>query len=326
MTLGEQAPKMWALRRSESMALDTAFVLRGFTLVFGPLIAVVNAISNSVLRLLGLPQEHGHEASHTAEEIRSVLSLSARAGEISERQYEITENVFRVTELEVRHIVVPRLDVQYLSLEWPLEENLRIVRESGHSRLPLCERGLDSIRGFVHVKDVLDQVLTSGAQADLAALARPGLFVSETMPMPGFLIELQNKRAHCAAVVDEHGTVIGLAFREDALEEIVGPLGDEFDEQTQDFVRIRDGAYELSGRVSLPDVCNELELSLDEDDDEKADTIGGYVVARLGRLPRAGDKVDVGGYRATVLDATRRRVQRLRLEKNPGAAPSEGRG
>jgi len=326
MTLGEQAPKMWALRRSEPMALDTAFALRGFTLVFGPFIAVINAISNSVLRMLGLPQTPGHEASHTAEEIRSVLSLSARTGEISERQYEITENVFRVTELEVRHIVVPRVDVQYISLEWPLEENLRIVRESGHSRFPLCERGLDSIRGFVHVKDVLEQLLTSGAPADLAALARPGLFVSETMPLPGFLIELQAKRAHCAAVVDEHGTVIGLVFREDALEEIVGPLGDEFDVQTQDFLRVRDGVYELSGRVSLPDVCDELELSLDEDADEKADTIGGYVIARLGRLPKAGDKVEVGPYQATVLEVIRRRVQRLRLEKSAAPKPREDDG
>jgi len=118
-------------------------------------------------------------------------------------------------------------------------------------------------------------------------------------------------------VVDERGTVIGLAFREDALEEIVGPLGDEFDEERPEFVEVARGVYELSGRMSLPEVCDRLDFELDWDEDEEVDTIGGHVTARLGRLPRRGDRVDVGPYRATVLEASRRRVQRLRLERIP---------
>jgi len=115
--------------------------------------------------------------------------------------------------------------------------------------------------------------------------------------------------------VDERGTVIGLAFREDALEEIVGPLGDEFDEDQPEFVEISPGVYELSGRMSLPEVCDRLDFEIDWEEDEEVDTIGGHVTARLGRLPRRGDGVLVGPYRATVTEVARRRIQRLRLER-----------
>ena len=221
MTLGEQAPKMWALRRAEGIALRTAAPLVAFTWLFGPFITAVNAISNALLRLVGLRADLGAASSPTSEEIRGILSLSARAGHISEREHELTANVFRMIELEVRHVVVPRVDVEFVTLEHTLEENLERIRTSRNSRLPVCELGLDTILGFLHAKDVLDAVLR-GETPDLRALVHPPLFVSDTMALSDFLLELQRERQHCAVVLDEHGTAIGLAFREDALEEIVG--------------------------------------------------------------------------------------------------------
>jgi CBS domain containing-hemolysin-like protein len=135
------------------------------------------------------------------------------------------------------------------------------------------------------------------------------------MSLANFLRELQQKQHHYASVVDEHGTVTGLAFREDALEEIVGPLGDEFDEEQPEFVEISPGVYELSGRMSMPEVCDRLDFEIEWEEDEEVDTIGGHVTARLGRLPRRGDRTEVGPYRAIVLEVARRRVQRLRLER-----------
>jgi CBS domain containing-hemolysin-like protein len=290
MTVGEQAPKMWALRRAESLALTTGPVLRAFAWLFGPFITLINWVSNGILRFIGLPPELGHEGSHSAEEIRSILSLSARAGHISDQQLEITENVFRLIELEVRHIVVPRVEADFLSLQNTPEENLERIRTSGHSRFALCEIGLDSIIGIVHAKDVLGTVLQGGA-LDLRSLAREPLFVPDTMPLSNFMRELQTKREQCAVVLDEHGTAIGLAFREDALEEIVGPLGDEFDEEEPEIAELDDGAFELRGRVPLPEVEDLLELDLPDDEREEEDTIGGHVTARLGRLPRKGDSV-----------------------------------
>lgn len=314
MTVGEQAPKMWALRRAEATALRTSLPLTIFTWVFRPFIAVINGISNWLLRLAGLPAHHGDEATHSPEEIRAMLALSWAGGHISKLEHEVTENVFRVMELEVRHILVPRVDVEYLSLGRPDEENISVLRDSGHSRLPLCEVGLDTILGFVHTKDVMRQVL-DGKALNLQSLARDALFVSDTMSLSDFLIELQTSRQHCAAVVDERGTVIGLAFREDGLEEIVGPLGDEFDEIDKEFQELSDGVFEIAGRMSMPETCDRLDFALSEDEDEEEDTIGGHVTARLGRLAKAGDQVPVGPYLATVLETSRHRVRRVRLER-----------
>jgi CBS domain containing-hemolysin-like protein len=311
MTLGEQAPKMLALQRAEGTALRTAGPLRAFTWLFRPFIGAVNALSNAMLRAGGLSSELGEESGHTAEEIRSILSLSARAGHISDREQQIAGNVFRMMELEVRHIVVPRVDVEYLTVSGDLERNLGVVRQSRHSRFPLCEVGLDTIIGFVHAKDVL-QASLAGEAVDLRAVAREALFVTDTMALSELLRSLQAGSQHCAAVVDEHGTVIGLAFLEDALEEIVGPLGDEFDRSEPEFTVLPDGSFELAGRLSLPDVCHRLDLEL-EAEDETEDTIGGLVTAMLGRLPRKGDVVRIGPYQATVVDASRRRVQKLRM-------------
>ncbi len=320
MTLGEQAPKMWALRRAEGIALRTAPILYGFAWLFGPFIVAINAMSNALLRLVGLRADLGTAGSPTAEEIRSILSLSASAGHISEREHELTANVFRMIELEVRHVVVPRVDVEFVTLEHSLEANLERVRSSRHSRLPVCELGLDTIVGFLHSKDVLD-VLLRGETPDLRELVNPPLFVSDTMSLSDFLLELQRQRQHCAVVLDEHGTAIGLAFREDALEEIVGPLGDEFDEAVQELVKLPGGSFELSGRMSIPEALDRLDFELSDAEDEGEETIGGHVTARLGRLPHKGDSVRVGPFVATVLEVTRRRIARLRMNPAPPATP-----
>ncbi|MGH7337565.1 MAG: hemolysin family protein, partial [Myxococcota bacterium] len=297
-------------------ALRTAAPLAAFAWLFGPFIVAVNAISNALLRLVGVRVDLGAASSPTSEEIRSILSLSARAGHISEHEYELTANVFRMIELEVRHVVVPRVDVEFVTLEHTLEENLERIRTSRHSRLPVCELGLDTILGFLHTKDVLDVVLR-GDTPDLRALVHPPLFVSDTMALSDFLLELQRERQHCAVVLDEHGTAIGLAFREDALEEIVGPLGDEFDDDVQELAKLPGGAFELSGRMAIPEVEDRLDFELTDAEDESEETIGGHVTALLGRLPRKGDSVQVGPYYATVLEVARRRIARLRMTPAP---------
>jgi CBS domain containing-hemolysin-like protein len=311
MTIGEQAPKMWALQRADRTALRSARALQIFTVIFRPLIAVVNGISNALLRLVGLELEDGVESSHTAEEILGILAISARAGHVSPRERELVENIFKMVDLEVRHIMVPRLDVVMLSLQNTLSENLGAIRESGHTRLPLCEAGLDTALGFVHSKDVLVKTI-EGKELNLQALARPIAYVPEAQPLARFLLELQNRRTHCAVVVDEHGTATGMAFLEDALEEIVGPVADEFDEEADLFCEVAPGVLEMSGRVALPDALALLDIELAENGH---DTIGGQVVAMLDRFPRKGDELGLGPYRVTVIEASRRRVGRLRFER-----------
>jgi len=311
MTVGEQAPKVWAIQRAESISLLVAYPLYGFATGLRPLIAFINALSNGMLRVAGLTISDEHEASASVEELRSILASSARAGHITARQRSIGDNVLALIRLEVRHIMLPRVDVAFLSTANAMEENLRILRETGHSRYPLGDPDLDHISGVVHARTLLAELL-QGKELDLGALALPMPTVPDTQPLSRFILELQGSQTHAAAVVDEHGTIIGLAFLEDALEEIVGPIYDEFDEERSEMREVSPGVIELAGNVPLPEVADFLGVSLDEDE---ADTIAGYVISHLARMPKRGDTVEVGDYQATVLHVIRHRVLRLRFER-----------
>jgi CBS domain containing-hemolysin-like protein len=310
MTLGEQAPKIWAITRTESTVLQVAHPLRLFGALFRPFIALINGASNLLLRAAGVSPAELGESSHSVDELRSILTTSAQAGHISKRQLELAENVFGIMGLEVRHIMVPRVDAQILTLQSTPEENLSIIRESGHSRFPLCRVGLDTVIGFVHAKDVL-RASANGA-VDLQSLARRPIFAPDTQPLSRLIARMQSARSHCVVVVDEHGTAVGLAFLEDALEEIVGPIRDEFDEAETEIEVDEQGALELPGTLALPEAEAILDLPGLGD---ASDTIGGVVVARLGRLPRKGDELDLGAYRVRVEEVTRRRIVRLRFER-----------
>jgi CBS domain containing-hemolysin-like protein len=311
MTVGEQAPKVWAIQRAESISLLVAYPLYAFATGLRPLISFINALSNGLLRIVGLTTSDEHEGSASVDELRSILASSARAGHITARQRSIGDNVLALIRLEVRHIMLPRVDVAFLSMANAMEENIRILRETGHSRYPLGDPDLDHIRGVVHARTVLAELL-QGKELRLDSLALPMPTVPDTQPLSRFIVELQRSQTHAAAVVDEHGTIIGLAFLEDALEEIVGPIYDEFDEQSSEMLEISPGVFELAGNVPLPEAADFLRVSLDE---AEADTIAGYVISHLARMPKRGDTVQVGDYQATVLHVIRHRVLRLRFER-----------
>jgi CBS domain containing-hemolysin-like protein len=311
MTLGEQVPKLWAIHRADRTAMSIALPLRIFTSVLRPVIWLLNGISNVTLRIAGLTEEEIQESAHAnAKELKWILNASGEAGHLQPRQVELARNVLEIIDLQVRHILVPRVDIVFLSKQNTLEENLRIVKTSGHSRFPLCTVGLDTVLGIIHAKEVL-VLLAEGEVPDLQALAREPLFVPDTQPLSRFILQLQRTGRHCCVAVDEHGTSIGLAFLEGVLEEIVGPMRDEFDPVPEDVKRLPSGAVEVPGDMALPEAIDVLHL--DELDDE-ADTIGGHIVAQLGRLARQGDTLEIPGYKVTVVEVVRRRVARLRFE------------
>jgi CBS domain containing-hemolysin-like protein len=311
MTIGEQAPKIFAIRRAEATVLATAIPLQLFAALFRPFIAVIYAITNLLLRMVGLEPEEIHEGSAaTAEELRQILAQSAASGHLTARQEAFAQNVISMVELEVRHVMLPRVDVDFLSLRNTLEENLRVLRERGHSRFPVCRVGLDSVLGFVHAKDIY-RSLAEGEPIDLRKLARKPLFVSDTQPLARLILQLQRAGAQVAVVLDEHGTAVGLAFLEDAIEEIVGPIRDEFDEPPAEVKSLAEGIFEVPGDLPLPEARELFELDLE---DEEADTIGGYITALLGRLPEQGDTAVFESHLATVLELSNHRIARLRIE------------
>jgi len=316
MTVGEQAPKIWAIRRPEQMALVVAYPLRIFSALFRPFIWFISALSNALLRAVGLSVSHSQE-SHDIAEIKEILATSAAAGQLSHRQVEFAANVLNLVDIETRHVLVPRVDIVFLSTQKSLEENLRMVHDSGHSRFPLCDADLDSVHGIVHAKDLISSFL-DGAEPDLGSLAREPLYVSETRPLSRLIRLMQSERKHCAVVLDEYGSAMGLAFLEDALEHVVGTIGDEFDQDAPTVVEEADGSMRIPGGVSLPEALDWLGLEIAE---SSADTIGGFVVERLGSIPEEGDEVRVAGYDVKVIEVDRHRIRWLRFRPvDPDAA------
>lgn len=313
MTLGEQAPKMWALQHSQPAALAVSLPLRGFTLLFWPFITFVNGVANSMLRAIGIDPKQAHETVPTRGELQRALDLSTEAGHIPERGRELVDNVLRAIDMQVRHIVVPRINVVSLSLRASADVNLNIMRKNGHSRYPLCEVELDSIVGFVHTRDIFARGATSLSNAELKQLARPALLVPDTWPLGELISKLQTSRAHVAVVIDEYGAALGLAFLEDALEEIVGPIADEFDDAQSPLVELDSGDFEVNGSMPLPAAVDRFGLTVT---DPSGSTLGGYVTSMIGRLPQKGDQVRIGHYDVRVISLVRgRAVNRLRLSK-----------
>ena len=308
MTVGEQAPKIWAIRRPEQMSLLIAYPLRIFSALFRPFIWFINGLSNGLLRAAGFSGGHGEDA-HNIAEIKEILAASAAAGQLSAKQVELAANVLRLIDVETRHILVPRIDCVLLVARDSTRDNLRVVNDSGHSRFPLVDTDLDSVRGIVHAKDLVAALL-EGTEPVLDRVARPPLFVTETRRLSRLISLMQRERQHCAVVVDEHGSAMGLAFLEDALEHVVGTIGDEFDQDVAAVSEENDGSIRVPGGMSLPEALEHLEL---DGEGSSADTIGGFIVERLGSLPKEGDAISVGGHHVTVIEVDRRRILWLRF-------------
>ena len=318
MTLGEQAPKIWAIHNPETTALAVSYPLRAFTFIFRPLVGTINWISNAMLRVAGIRSPGHHDASFTAEELREVLLASAQDGHITARQRAFAENVLSFINLEVRHILVPRVEVQHLVVGTSEAEVLATIRSSQHSRFPLCKGDLDSTVGIIHAKDVL-KALGDQRPLDLEAIARIPAFVPDTQPLGRMVVEMQRSRSPVAVVIDDHGTAIGLAFLENAIEEIVGPIQDEFDNEEPAVISDGPNAFIVHGDLAMPETINALNLDVTEEDD----TVAGHVVALLKRLPKTGDEVEIGRYRVTVTEVVRHRIVTLRFEERAEKSEAE---
>src|SRR5262249_3278887 len=232
MALGEQAPKNLAIRAAKPIALWTAPVLVAFYYVFWPIIWTLNAASNMTLWLLGLGRAGHAEVAHTEEELRLIVAESVAGGHLSRNERMMIENVLNLEEKTARRVMVPRPDIVYLSLSRPLEDNLRIARQAGHTRFPLCEDDLTSVIGMIHVKDIFRAGSYQNGRVDLRQLSRKVPFLPVMLRLDQLLMEFQRNRVHLAMLLDEYGSVVGMATLENVLEELVGPIQDEFDRET----------------------------------------------------------------------------------------------
>lgn len=339
VVLGELAPKSMAIQRPKATTLWVAYPLHWFYVVLYPAIAILNGAANSMLRLVGIHPAQGHEIAHSEEELRMIVSESQRIGHITRDKLDLLENVFDFSDVTVRQIMVPRGEIAVFDLRKSLGDNLATAERTAHSRYPVVDGDLDHVIGIIHMKDLFWQLKelemspqeaaaaaerrnpmiaggdmskkppASGAQF-LTTISRPVLYVPETARINTLLQEFQTKRIHMAMVVDEYGSTTGLVTFENIIEEIVGEVQDEFDQETPRMQKINDHEYMLDGITPLDEVNDELDLDLETDD---ADTIGGYVLSALGRFPKPGDQVVVAPIELTVRELRRQRIHRVLL-------------
>ena len=310
ISLGELVPKSLAIRSALRLALWCAPPLIAFYYFCYPVIWVLNKSSDAVLWLLGLGGTPQSEMTHTEEELRHILSESAAGGHLSRTERVMIENVLNLEQKTARRVMVPRPDVVYLSLARSVEENLRIARSAGHTRVPLCEDDLTTVLGIVHVKDLF-RAGASDNRPDLRKLSRPVSFLPENIHLDQLLVAFQKDRVHLAMLVDEYGSVTGMITLENVLEELVGPIQDEFDREPPPITAMGQGVFEVDASVPLDRLAQECGMLLPE---TEAETTGGLILDLLGRLARKGDSVEIHGHRLTVTQADPTRIRRVRIE------------
>lgn len=320
IVFGELVPKSIAIRMPRGTTLWTALPLYVFYWAMFPAIWLLNRTANGILRLVGIQPVGEHEIAHSEEEVRLLLA-SRHSAELSQDKRDLLANVFELFDRVARQVMVPRADVVYLSTARPIEENLASARASGHTRFPLCDGDLDSIVGVVHIKDLFR---SESVPDDLRRIARPVKFVPESTPLDKLLTRMRGERLHLAAVLDEYGGVSGIVTLENVIEEIVGPIQDEFDAEKPELVERAPGVYQVSGAMLVMDLEDELKMEFSDRDE---DTVAGLVLSELGRRPRVGDRVEIAGLRLEVLEVQGHRIRSLRLllpasDANAGAEPS----
>ncbi len=317
VALGEQAPKSLAIRSAKTVALWTAPPLMAIYYICWPVIWLLNHSSNMTLWMLGLGATDHKEMAHTEEELRHLVAESVAGGHLSRNERVLIENVLNLEEKTARRIMVPRPDIVYLSLSRSLEDNMRVARQAGHTRFPLCDDDMTTVVGMIHVKDLFRAGASGNARIDLRKWARSVPFLPESMRLDLLLVEFQRNRVHLAMLLDEYGSVVGMVSLENVLEELVGPIQDEFDRETPQVIPLADNAFDVDATCPLDILADTCGVTIPE---TEAETAGGLILDLLGRIAKTGDSVQTETHRLVVFQAEPTRIRRIRVERlNTGA-------
>lgn len=316
LILGELVPKAVALRFSEPVATVVAWPIHALSRVTRPFVVLLTFSTRTVLRLFGF-RDSGHRPFVSEEEIRHMVREGRQQGVIDEQEAEIIRSVFDFNETPVKKVMVPRPKIFALSAATPAQEVGGLIVESGFSRIPVYEETIDNVAGVVYVKDVL-RLLERRQPVVLRKVLHPALLVPETKKIGDLLKELQKRRTHMAIVVDEHGSTAGLVTLEDVIEEIVGEIQDEYDWEEKPVERLKDGSLIVEGTVSAAELRESFAVPIPES--EEFETVAGFMLDRLGKVPRGGESVELGDHRFVVVDVERHRISKVRIEKAPVAA------
>ena len=331
VVFGELAPKTIAIAEAERIALFVSPPMRAFYYLFIPGLVVLNGTANYFTRLIGIPPASETEETLSEEEILTVLTRSGSQGHVDRSEVEMIERVFELDDISVREVMVPRPDVVSVAADTPLPELRAIIADRGHTRYPVLDADdPDQVVGFLDVKDVLrasgaeydetdDGDVADGDEGVVTAgdLAREMPLIPETGRVDDLLTEFQTERRQMAAVIDEWGSFEGIVTVEDVVEQIVGDIRDDFDVDAREpsIEANADGTYTVDGAVVLTAVADELGVEFDADE---VGTIGGLVLARLGRAPEVGDRVEIAGHVVEVTSVDGARISTVLVHERDG--------
>ena len=317
LVIGEQAPKIFAIRRPEQMVLWCAIPMKFFYVMSYPLLISLNWMTGIILRQLGV-DGLGHDTPHSEDEIRALLRESQVHGDMTRSEHRLLDAVFEFDDMICRRVMVPRADVEFFDIENSYDDIIQQIRRSRHTRFPLCEGSLDRVIGIIHIKDL--HSVDDSDNVDLREFARPPKTVPENMQISKLLRHFQATRQHMAFVVDEYGTIIGLVTMENVIEQIVGSVQDEFDLETPEIVPDGPGQFIVLGSTPIDVVEKILNIYRDDDD---VDTFSGLLMARHGEILEAGDHIPLGRGHAEIMEVRNSRAERVRVILEDEAADPE---
>ena len=306
LIFGEVTPKNFALRKREGFSYKASLFLKVLEFIFAPLRIVVTAISYSIANAMGVKPDP-ENPKITEEEIRSIFSISKTKGVVKEKEKDMIDNILEIKDSNAADIMSPRIDIEALDLTKDKDIIIDEIKDSKRSRYPVYVHSLDNIVGVIHSKDFL--LDTSIALKDLI---RKPVFAPESMMVDDLLHEMQKSHTHMAVVTDEYGVTSGIVTIEDIVEEIVGEIRDEFDFEVPKIRKIDKKTYEVNGQTHINEVNEEIGLDIQT---EEVDTIGGYVISVIGKMPSAGDQIEIEGYTLKVNDVSNNRITSLTIEK-----------
>ncbi len=309
VVFGEQAPKLVAIARSERMVLVIARPLYVFWMIFYPVIRLFDYIAAAAVRLVGIRAVNESELAHSEEEIKIIADESLKGGVLDNTETEIIQNAVDFGDTVVREIMTPRKRLVCIDKQKSLEENLRIVRESKFTRFPYIDGSKDHVIGMVHIKDMILYDPTD-EHPNFDKIARKFIIVPENCPISQILVRMNKERISAVLVLDEYGGTAGIATMEDIIEEIVGDINDEYDNEGAEYKKISANQYEFKGRYELVNIEEMLDVVFEDTDQV---TIGGYLFNLFGRLPADGDKIEDRNFQYEIIKMNGAAVESVRL-------------
>jgi CBS domain containing-hemolysin-like protein len=311
--VGEIAPKLYTIQHAEDLARLIARPLRFFRVLFHPFIIVLNSASNSLLRLTGTDPDAEPEGG-TPDELKRIIAESRSGGAIDIGEANMLTGVFHLHEQEARQVMTPIPAVVTVDLSQTVQDALRLCVSTGHSRLVVTEDdNQDRVKGIVHVNQLVKLMMKEGYEAHFSELVREAPIVPETKPLDDLLADLQRERTELAIVIDEYGRTAGIVTIEDIIEEVVGEIADETDPAGGAVRRLANGDWFVRGHVAVTDLEDYgLHLPVDTD---AYNSVGGFVFAQLGRLPKRGDQVSADGYSIRVESVRENRIEAVRIRR-----------